>query len=298
MIIFFHCKFYKEYNQTISYLLVNGLFRIAVPIFFIINGFFLDLVIKKNLIFKWFKRVILLYFIWMLLYSPIWFTLSLKNNLKNIIIGYHHLWYIKAMLLSGLFLSIITKKNNSIKKLTIISLLFFLIGILIQYNGNYYFFNDHLILKISNNLYAHRNFLFLGIPFVCIGYIIKKKKYHIIKSKRKFLIITLICIMCLFLESYFNYLYSNKAFDNLFSLLLICPLLFILFYNINVKSNFNGKNISLLSTGIYLTHPLVISFFKHFFLLKPTTLSIITLLTSSLIAYALILIKKHFKFIL
>ncbi|OSX81592.1 hypothetical protein B9L20_27905 [Serratia marcescens] len=44
-----------------SYSLVNGLFRYAVPFFFIVNGYFLITSIEKSGFYTWVKRVIILY---------------------------------------------------------------------------------------------------------------------------------------------------------------------------------------------------------------------------------------------
>lgn len=40
MVVALHANFLQEYSLLGSYLLVNGLFRVAVPIFLIINGFY------------------------------------------------------------------------------------------------------------------------------------------------------------------------------------------------------------------------------------------------------------------
>ena len=111
-IILLHCRFFIEYNLGASYLATEGLFRIAVPLFFLINGYFFYYTIKHKGLKKWLIRVISLYIIWMLLYSPLWFSLHIKSIINNIIIGYHHLWYIKALCLCGVVLFFIRKMNK------------------------------------------------------------------------------------------------------------------------------------------------------------------------------------------
>ena len=39
-IIFIHAGLFYDFDESLSYIFVNGVFRIAVPLFFIINGYY------------------------------------------------------------------------------------------------------------------------------------------------------------------------------------------------------------------------------------------------------------------
>jgi hypothetical protein len=49
MIVGLHAGFLGEYTKLGHYLTVNGVFRVAVPVFLIINGFYFYPVLLKNL---------------------------------------------------------------------------------------------------------------------------------------------------------------------------------------------------------------------------------------------------------
>lgn len=94
-----------------SYSLVNGLFRYAVPFFFIVNGYFLIASIEKSGFYTWVKRVIILYTLWMIIYLPIYYkqfdihTSTGKLDLAiTMLLGFHHLWYLVAMFVGGVLL--------------------------------------------------------------------------------------------------------------------------------------------------------------------------------------------------
>lgn len=91
-VVFLHMNFLKETYPVLSYILVNGLFRIAVPVFLVITGFYFFHIDSVKKLKKWLFRTFLLYAIWMLIYISYW-----KDNdeiLLTIVFGYHHLWYL------------------------------------------------------------------------------------------------------------------------------------------------------------------------------------------------------------
>ena len=56
MIVGLHAGFLKDVNEYVSFLTVEGLFRIAVPLFFIINGYFYHLYYERKYI-DFFKKL-------------------------------------------------------------------------------------------------------------------------------------------------------------------------------------------------------------------------------------------------
>ncbi|MGO4707940.1 acyltransferase family protein [Chryseobacterium sp. 2TAF14] len=85
-VVFLHMNFLKESYPMTSFLLVNGLFRIAVPVFLVITGFYFLHIDDAKKLRKWLFRTFLLYAIWMLIYISHW-----KDNeqvLLTVIFGY------------------------------------------------------------------------------------------------------------------------------------------------------------------------------------------------------------------
>ncbi|MGK0788285.1 hypothetical protein [Klebsiella pneumoniae] len=84
---------------------------------------------------KWLKRGIVLFFVWQAIYLPLYLPIEdLSYNrlavfLSQLIFGYHHLWYISAMVLGGIILFALRDKPYSLA----LSLFLFIIGCCLQY---------------------------------------------------------------------------------------------------------------------------------------------------------------------
>lgn len=297
MVVLLHCSFLKEYSDRIAYLFSNGVFRIAVPLFFTINGYFFEPIVKNDLLYNWLKRAVLLYLIWMLLYSPLWFDFNLNIFLSNLVFGYHHLWYINAMILCGIALWFLKTINS--KLLFFIALLLFICGVVIQYMGNYHVFSENSLYdKLSNMLVIHRSFLFLGLPFFIIGYLIKtnpSNRWIISKASSYVLILGLVLLL---VESNFNFIFTSTGFDNLFALLLICPSLFIFVLRRKIYfETSTSKKLALLSTAMYLIHPLLIDFIRLPFT-TPTLGTLVIVILTVIVSSFIVELNKKLKILL
>jgi len=96
MVVGLHADFLADITSTGSYLTVNGIFRIAVPLFLLINGFYFYSVLANQKTANWIKKVLSLYVFWMLFYSYFWFRPSelsfveFAKIAKTLILGYFH----------------------------------------------------------------------------------------------------------------------------------------------------------------------------------------------------------------
>lgn len=299
-VIAVHCQFLIEYNQSVSYLLCNGLFRIAIPLFFCINGFYLFEVFKKNQITKWLKRVSILYVLWMLAYSYFWIPAS-TNPIKIIVtllFGFNHLWYLAALLLGGFLLYKIRKLSSNI--LVVISSILFLIGYLIQSLGNFANLTEPSIFaKIVQFPHLYRNFLFYGLPFLSLGYIINSENYFKRFSKKQILNTLFIGFGLLLLESLITYKINPTAiFNTGLSLFILGPSILIFSFKVKVLSILNSKLLSSYSVALYLIHPFVIYFLYTTLQLEPTVLTISTIILSLFVSYLILLLNRKAKFLL
>jgi hypothetical protein len=299
MVVGIHTGFFSETNIMIAYLTKNGLFRIAVPTFLLINGFYFYFYFVQNKSYEWIKRIFYLYITWTVIYSYLWFKISqisLIYILKIIIIGYFHLWYLPGMIGAAFLLIFIERFNN--KSLLFSLIIFtFLSGIIIQYSGNYHLFNNINVDKVLNVSWISRSFLFFSFPFFSIGFLINKYEIYKNISLRYIVFILLIGIVLLVFESNFNYSHLNMiGFNNLVSLIIICPVVLILFLKVGVSGR--NKNITLYSSGVYFVHIVFFTFFHDLTLLRGTSLTAVTLVSSLLASTILIKINKKYKYIL
>lgn len=301
LVISTHCRVLLDYNQFAYHITNNHFFRITIPFFFCINGFYLYTVFQKKNIRVWIKRVGILYIIWMLIFSYFWITPVLEQPLKIIstfFFGFTHLWYLAALFLGGLLLYVFRKYSNTFL-LTSAFILYF-IGFTIQTLSNYNTITEPLLLvKLINYSPIYRNFLFFGFPFLSIGYVIHRSKFHL-KIKKSVVLLLLICsFLLLLLEGFLSYnIYTEGTFNMSASFLFIGPILLITAFTFTVKSNINSKKLSNFAIALYLVHPLILVLIYHFFTLDSALLTVITVLLSGIASYLLIILNKKVTYIL
>ncbi|WP_275899144.1 acyltransferase family protein [Methylomonas sp. EFPC1] len=269
MVIAIHSHLLIETSPTINHLLENGILRIAVPLFFIINGYYLFAFFNKNrLIGTWIKRVTELYLIWMIAYLPLYIPSALNAKsiyhfIVTLVFGYHHLWYIAGLFGSGLLLYYLKQKSDIV--IFCLSLSLFAIGVTLQYASLYCTYENTTIQKILSNYWIYRNFLFFGFPFLSIGYLINKKDLATNISKKLLTIGILLSAFLIAIEIFINFDREphTKSIDFYFTFIIFCPLTFILIANNKhkLKTDYLSKSAS----AIYFTHPFFI------FLLKTQT---------------------------
>ncbi|NDV95133.1 hypothetical protein D0T84_09395 [Dysgonomonas sp. 521] len=266
---------------SIEWLIGDGIARIAVPCFFIINGYYLALIIEnKEKFFGYLKKLIILYIVWMLIYSGFYyddlFICSRRGIIGSVLLiftGYWHLWYISALIGASVLLYLVKGYNKYL--LLGISLILFVFGSFIYslplidlsvFDGYSLFIVKYLYVF---RVYLIRNFLFMGFPFVYIGWFLYYNKLKIGKLLN-ILLVTLFLLLLLF-ESYtlngfklgpFNEFSIGQLFpflmDYRLSLFFICPLLMVYFINNPVLRNDDGL-ISKLASAVFFLHPLIIS---------------------------------------
>lgn len=185
--------------------------------YFLINGFFFFDSITKGKSVTYLKRIIILYIVWMIIYSPFW--IGLKHLPLNIIFGVHHLWYLPAVILSSLFLLMIQKLSDKTKIAIVLCL--YLIGTTIEYVGMLHF---HAVESVSIRIY--RNGLFFSPFFFISGYLIRKYNVHKKVRPLHIVMFAIFSVLLLLAESVMLIPWE-KSIDMLFSLLFCCPAIFI-----------------------------------------------------------------------
>jgi fucose 4-O-acetylase-like acetyltransferase len=290
-----HGNIFRDFSPFLSYLFVNGLARIAVPVFLIISGFYFFEIKSQKQFLNWMKRLMILYLLWMLIYGVFWIRPNC-NVIITLIIGYHHLWYLIGALQAFILLWFL--RNIKTRNLLIMTILCALTGLFLQYNANYRF------TEIFNPLHrygliVYRNGLLFCFPVIVIGYLINK--YKIIDKWKNIKIALILSLILLIVESCINYYKCSDKNDILLSLYIVCPLLFI--YVSNIRYYSQNKSVSYYSTGIYLVHPFVLkilssNYITKYIVLTVTPKVVLTILLSALITYFLIIVRKKFKYIL
>ena len=296
MVVGLHTDFLIETSTVGTHITVNGIFRTAVPIFFVINGYYLANALKdKQSFLAWGKKITLAYAFWMTVYLPFYFPLhettlisALVKLTRYILFGYYHLWYLCGLLYAVALLYFLRKKSD--KSLLVIAIFLFLIGAMIQYYIYY--------TKITLPYYLYRHFLFLAFPMVTAGYLIRKG-YGSALSDRSVRLLVLIGYLGLLAESMVSLIHrtDNRGFDIYLFLMLFCPMIFIL--SNRSTSTIRHDHLSKLSSAIYFLHPLFIwAAGTLFYIPSGTPTFIFAVALCGVAYYPLFMLSRRIKFIL
>lgn len=295
LIVALHCNILNDQDVYLSYYMKEGLCRIAVPLFLMFSGFYLFKSVEVNQIKKWLKKIIILYFIWMVIYSPFWFNIKsveyIKETLLILSTGYFHLWYVLSLFISSYLLYLI---KDHVKLIIFFALSFIAMSILIQYAINYNVFPE---LKNNPILWKHHEItyrnVFMVFPFLSVGFLYHKYKEKVKNiSNIKVLLIMLMTLIFALYELNYNYVNSDiVSFDVMLWLIIFSPLLFL--YLINIKHNLKySDKISSIANGIFFSH---ILFFQLFNSKIEGTISLTLVVFVSAMVFSIILLKLKIK---
>lgn len=295
-----HVDLMMDINPIIGNLLVNGIFRIAVPVFFLINGYFFYDAIKKKTQRKWIKKLVFLYVFWTLIYSKLWigniiygieigaYALSAKYTSIYMILGFYHLWYLSGIIGAAL---ITTAYDKETPEKLIIALCILLYGFAVYVN--YYLVKTDIMDSNQHTSFIYKNFLFFAFPFFYLGFYINKHNCHDkIKTNMLYSVVIISTITLLF-ESY-NYqsiVSNNEGVDCYLSLLTLSVSLFILALKTKTKST--NRNITTYASGIYLFHVYILEKMHIAGVTNSILLMLIVISLSALSCYILIRITKN-----
>lgn len=276
LIVAIHVVLFNDINNYFSYFIVNGLSRIAVPLFLLINGYYFYEGIKNGSHLIWLKKVLKLYVIWMLIYSVFWVDIkSLSKTIEVVFTGYYHLWYINALIISAILTTLL--KNKSFL-LIIIGLFLYIVSIYLQY--------EHNLNNIHPDL--HRTFL-MTLPYFLTGFFINKYK---LKIQKKYLSLIMILVFPFAVyEINFNFVHHGKMTDNMIWLIFLAFPIFLLLISNNKKiiAKRGNYNIGVYATGIFFVHIIFVNVINKYNVISSTTLMFITIiLLSTLTVYVLL----------
>lgn len=305
LIVFNHCKFPGDFGR-----LVENLGRIAVPIFFMISGYFAFDNNRKR-IFQKFKRIFIMLLtscIFWFLFNIIRFSildrtqliyylrnfLQLKTIIRFFIFNencfWGHLWFLNALCycyLIQFFLKKYKLENFKAEKVIIALLL-----------TSYILINAFVVNDEFTNVYLIRNFLFVGLPFFFLGKLIRKEKVAESQRVFKMLIIVIFFFITSIIEifSYKSELYISSIIVAIY-LFMIC----IKRPNINNKyAEFIGDKLAIY---IYVLHPaikyIILYIYDYFHISKEIFMwiyPIISLIITIIVSYFLYILIKKLKF--
>lgn len=291
VVVISHAQVLLGYSDLAYQLTVQGVFRIVVPIFMLVSGYFFINVIRSRSLYSWLKKVVPMYIFWMLVYAYFWWDISeatpyeILRILRVAVMGYHHLWFLSALIGAAILMYML--RNWPLKALLALSLALYGMGVFFIYAGRYHLFAGTPLDALFNEGWFYRNFLFFGFPFFSIGYLLRRLEGIRQWNRRYYILWSLGGTLLLLGESYLNYLGLEglPPFDMYLSLLILCPGLFLWVLSVQMPSD--STILAYYATALYFIHPLFISLFEALSYRPGNTLAMLAL-ASSLLAVVLL----------
>lgn len=244
---------------------------------------------------KWFQRVGAMFVVWTIIYSFAWFdfsSFSMNTPLIDVITGYYHLWYLFSLIGGGAIFLIVRRLTSSSFALLITCLTMFMIGVAVQYAGNWHIVDDLWWDRKLNGFKYYRNFIFFAFPFIAVGVLIARHENQLDSTVSVLPLLLPLAFVLLMIECGFNYyLNEPEAFDIYASLMLICPLLFLAARQWNIPGS--GKSLALVATCIFLLHPMIQILMDRHVDLSGTARTLISLAIATAVAPAVIWLNRQ-----
>lgn len=292
LVIFLHGHIFADIDRRASYLMEQGLCRIAVPCFFVISGFYLEQTEPRRFG-GWLRHVLWLYLLWMTLYAGFWWIDPLVAPLAfvtKLAFGYYHLWFLVALACGGSLL--FQLRDLPERRLAGLAAVCAIIGVALQYLGNYRVFGGSIDAWL-NRADMVRNFLFFGFPFLTIGFLLARHEKEVPMTGRETGLMLGVGLFALLLESGLNLrlVGRKEPFDILLSLYLAAPALFLAARRVRIGGS--GKAMALLATGVYLCHLAVLKSLNQYTALTQTPKVVLTVVISMALAAVLVRVNRR-----
>ena len=327
IIIILHLRPFQTINPILDTVFNNMISRICVPFFFISSGYLAAKKIQNepNYIHRYIKQTLKTYIKVSIIYLPLGIAYLLPafgliqeyiesfgfNSVINgliwcllIIIGlliaffyvgtYYHLWYFPALLIS---LAIIdwVRKRFKLSILLIISFFLLIIGSFETYYGSLPVLMQWFLDKYFMVFITTRNFLFFGLFYVTLGYLIYGKKPLFARNALFGLLLSAIGLV---VETVFLQTITRLDSNILIS---AAPFVYFLFIVAIYSNQWTRKKINFRAYSIeyYLWHPMIIFFMIDIFHLniiwanEPYLLVLLGFLLTHLLSTLLISLRNR-----
>ena len=254
----------------------NGIFRIAVPVFFVMNGYFLSL--ERDRFLPWLRRIVVLYLLLSLLFSPLWLDLRsvadcVASIALNLATGWHHLWYLAALILAACLAYL---GRSCLRWLLPLSLLLFLGGVALQalalWNGNAF------ARSIHGQFDLYRNGFTVALPFLLVGMALRRRD-----PQQRVSWLWLAMVLAVFVAEIllWDRLWGHQTRDLYASLIVVAPVLFLAARQVRIAYR------DQMSARIYYFHPIFEMAFKLNGKFGGGKVFLVTAALSVLLAYAI-----------
>jgi surface polysaccharide O-acyltransferase-like enzyme len=299
-----HARFLSEVDYTLYYLTSSGAFRVLVPMFLLISGYYMAPLLTQGpaVARTWLRRVAVMYGAWMVIYAPIWIMArdggwdTPLNLVIKVLTGHHHLWYMAGLLVAGALVFALIQQG--LRFLMVLAVVLFGVGVALQHLGNYHVFAPHAIDGWLNQHWTHRNAFFLSFPMLLMGIALRQRPWLTNWSLTRLWSAALLGVALLIGESAWHMVQPGHegVIDNFIAMWVACPLLFLALQR--TPLNGPGKTWSIWASAIFFGHSLMLSLLRVWTDLAPTPLTLATAVASVILAAGLVHLHRRWSWLL
>lgn len=253
MVVGIHANPFQPLGRVANLLTGEGLYRIAVPAFFVISGYFFHNAAQSGRVMHYVRRTGLLFVLWMAIYIPIsyrhyigFWNMTVPGFWRELLMGYWHLWYLSGLTLAAAALGLM--RHWSTPALLAVAAASYAVGVAVSWAVAWGVVDPW----VSPHL--HRNGLTLGLPFLILGYLMRRHDLPSRHDWRGVLPLVLAGLLLVVAESLALAFTAPNGVghDNLLALALAAPALVLL--ALTLPGRAPGPELGLWSSGIYFTH--------------------------------------------
>lgn len=271
-IVGLHTGVLNIFPKRAEWIITHMLFRLAVPFFMCVSGFFIGQKIQNAVdvenVFKNYRKRLFPSFVFWTIVSEIIYFVKLLSQLdvcravlltvrSSLFYQRGAMWYVSSCIIA----SWIIEKLIKYKKASVLLWSFSICGYMFALASNTYFFivKDMFLgdivdvyLKIFESA---RNGLFIGVLYLWIGINLAKIESRGHSFKRYAVVILLVSYSLLCVEVLFTYGKEVRDDSSLFlSLPIVISAMIMIAYHIEIKKKLPYRAMRKLSVGIYYPH--------------------------------------------
>ena len=284
-VVAIHTDLLELVSEPINWGIMHLMFRLAVPFFYVVSGYFLGRklfgVKDKKTIFKSYrKKQCIPLIVWGGL-ALITYGISLCRNGTSMIgviarvvrsaVFYPRgaMWFVAACIISSFILEFVLKRKIRRRYITIVALVLYGVALIAN---TYYFVIEGTIFQTIIDIYmkvciSARNGVFLFI-YMWLGYLLADESLTVQLDRHKELVNVILVGSILTFVLEVVYTYNKNAMDDssLFaSFVVLIPMLVYKLLNYHMKANLPYKDMRKISTYVYYLHPQINTLFSGWF---------------------------------
>ena len=271
LVVTIHANFAKESHPVAGYVVTTYLARVAVPLFFMISGYYFFHVLQRDRARPWLLHALKLYLVWTAAYLPlVWIAhpdytpaQTVQSMLTRLLIADWFLWFVHALPLVGL-LTLWLRDRRPVPMLWTLAALY-LVAVVLQYLATYDAWAGTPHAAWAEQIPVYRNFLFVGLPFFYLGYLIARHRVgEDFGAGRKAMLLAA-GAAGMALEFAINHAHGQTVvggFDVLASLPLLAFAVFLI--AVHARARAASRTLADLATAIYLVHPMFLFLLRRY----------------------------------